>query len=113
MRMIKAVIRPEKLYEVMKVLEREGFRGITVIDVVGRGKEGGIQLGERGYEELAKTLVMVAVEDEQANRVVEIIIKHSNTGMLGDGKIFVCHLDEVWTIRTKSKEQEVSYENKH
>jgi nitrogen regulatory protein PII 1 len=113
MKMVKAVIRPELLYEVMKALEKEGFMGITVVDVVGRGKEGGIQLGERGYEELAKTLIMVAVEDGQVSKVVEVIIKHSNTGMFGDGKVFVCPLDEVWTIRTKKKEQEVSYENKH
>ena len=44
MRMIKAVIRPEKLYEVMRALEKEGFKGITVMDVVGRGR-GSLPLG--------------------------------------------------------------------
>lgn len=104
MRMIKAVIRPEKLYEVMKALEKEGFKGITVMDVVGRGKEGGIQVGDKSYDELAKTLIMIAVEDEHSDKVVEIITRHANTGMFGDGKVFVCQLEEVWTIRTKRRE---------
>ncbi|MGK0690443.1 MAG: P-II family nitrogen regulator [Aquificaceae bacterium] len=104
MRMIKAVIRPEKLYEVMKALEKEGFKGITVMDVVGRGREGGIQVGDKNYDELAKTLIMIAVEDEYSDKVVDIITKHANTGMFGDGKVFVCQLEEVWTIRTKKRE---------
>ncbi|WP_340695472.1 P-II family nitrogen regulator [Hydrogenobacter thermophilus] len=107
MRLVKAVIRPEKLYEVMRALEKEGFKGITVMDVVGRGKEGGVQVGEKTYDELAKTLIMVAVEDEHSQKVVEIITKHANTGMFGDGKVFVCQLEEVWTIRTKKRELEV------
>ncbi len=107
MRLVKAVIRPEKLYEVMRALEKEGFKGITVMDVVGRGKEGGVQVGEKTYDELAKTLIMVAVEDEHSRKVVEIITKHANTGMFGDGKVFVCQLEEVWTIRTKKRELEV------
>lgn len=104
MRLVKAVIRPEKIYEVMGALEKEGFKGITVMDVVGRGKEGGIQVGEKTYDELAKTLIMVAVEDEHSQKVVEIITKHANTGMFGDGKIFICQLEEVWTIRTRKRE---------
>lgn len=104
MRLVKAVIRPEKIYEVMGALEKEGFKGITVMDVVGRGKEGGIQVGEKTYDELAKTLIMVAVEDEHSQKVVEIITKHANTGMFGDGKVFVCQLEEVWTIRTRKRE---------
>lgn len=104
MKLVKAVIRPEKLYDVMKALEKDGFKGITVMDVVGRGKEGGIQVGDKSYDELAKTLIMIAVEDKQVNQVVEIITKYANTGMFGDGKVFVCQLDEVWTIRTKKKE---------
>ncbi len=104
MKMLKAVIRPDKLYEVMEALEKEGFKGITVMDVVGRGKEGGIQVGEMAYNELAKTLILVAVEDSHIDKVIDIIIKHVNMGMFGDGKIFVCPLEEVWTIRTKKKE---------
>lgn len=104
MKMIKAVIRPELLYEVMEALEKEGFTGITVIDVVGRGKEGGLQVGEKRWPELAKVLLMIAVEDDKVQQVVSLISRHAHTGMVGDGKIFVCPLEEVWTIRTKSRE---------
>ncbi|MEM3569816.1 MAG: P-II family nitrogen regulator [Candidatus Jordarchaeales archaeon] len=104
MKMIKAIIRPEKLYEVMKALEKKGFKGITVIDVVGRGKEGGIQVGDKSYDELSKTLIMIAVEDEHSDKVVDIITRHAHTGMFGDGKVFICQLEDVWTIRTKKKE---------
>ena len=81
----------------------EGFKGITVMDVVGRGREGGIQVGDKNCDELAKTLIMIAVEDEYSDKVVDIITKHANTGMFGDGKVFVCQLEEVWTIRTKKE----------
>ncbi|MDM7267652.1 MAG: P-II family nitrogen regulator [Aquificaceae bacterium] len=47
---------------------------------------------------------MIAVEDEYSDKVVDIITKHANTGMFGDGKVFVCQLEEVWTIRTKKRE---------
>ncbi len=104
MKMIKAIIRPEKLYEVMKALEKEGFKGITVMDVVGRGMEGGIQVGDKSYDELSKTLIMIAVEDEHSDKVVDIIIRHAHTGMFGDGKVFICQLEDVWTIRTKKRE---------
>ncbi|MFN3471561.1 MAG: P-II family nitrogen regulator [Aquificaceae bacterium] len=104
MKMIKAVIRPEKLYEVMKALEKEGFKGITVMDVVGKGKEGGVQVGEKSYDELSKTLIMIAVEDEELDKAVGIITKYANTGMFGDGKVFVCQIEEIWTIRTKKRD---------
>jgi len=104
MKLIKAVIRPERVYEVVKALEKEGFKALTMWDVVGRGKEGGIVVGETPYDELAKTLIMVAVEDKDADRVIRTIGKSAHTGAYGDGKVFVCNLSKVWTIRTKKEE---------
>ncbi|NPA33148.1 MAG: P-II family nitrogen regulator [Aquificae bacterium] len=103
-KMVKAVIRPEKAPEVVKALDKKGFKALTMWDVVGRGKEGGLQAGEVLYDELAKTLIFIAVEDKDVDKVVETIIKASRTGAYGDGKVFVCDLSEVWTVRTKSKE---------
>ncbi|RLJ70458.1 nitrogen regulatory protein P-II family [Hydrogenivirga caldilitoris] len=101
MKLVKAVIRPEKVYEVIKALEKDGFRAMTMWDVVGRGKEGGIMVGDTPYDELAKTLVMVAVEDKDTDKVIESITKAAHTGAYGDGKVFACNLSKVWTIRTK------------
>ncbi len=103
MRMVKAVVRPERVYEVIKALEKKGFKAMTMWDVVGRGKEGGVQVGETPYDELAKTMLLVAVEEEDVQKVVDTITKSARTGAYGDGKIFVCPISEVWTIRTKER----------
>ena len=103
MKLVKAVIRPEKVYEVIKALEKEGFKAMTMWDVVGRGKEGGVMVGETLYDELAKILIMVAVEDEDVEKVVSTITKSAHTGAYGDGKVFVCNISKVWTIRTKEE----------
>jgi len=103
MKMVKAVIRPEKVYEVIKALEKKGLKAMTMWDVVGRGKEGGVQVGETPYDELAKTMLMVAVEEKDLQKAVDTIMKTARTGAYGDGKIFVCNISQVWTIRTKEK----------
>ncbi len=107
MKMIKAIIRPEKLYEVMDALDKEGFKGITIIDVTGRGKEGGIEIRDKAYDELCKTLLMIAVEENNVEKVVKTIMDKASIGFFGDGKIFVSNIEEVWTIRTKKKEEEI------
>lgn len=107
MKMIKAVIRPEKLYDVMEALEKEGFKAMTIMDVVGRGKEGGLKLGELEYAELAKTLIFIAVDNEFTERVTKTIIEKASLGTFGDGKVFVCTLDEVWTIRTGKRDEKL------
>jgi len=104
MKLIKAVIRPDKALDVVKALDKAGFKALTMWDVVGRGKEGGLKAGEAVYDELAKTLIMIAVEDKDVNKVVETINKSAHTGAYGDGKVFVCELSEVWTVRSKKKE---------
>ncbi len=103
MKLIKAVVRPEKVYDVVKALEKKGFKAMTMWDVVGRGKEGGVQVGETTYDELAKTLLMIAVEDKDVQKVIDTISKSAHTGAYGDGKIFVCGISKVWTIRTKEE----------
>ncbi|MDQ7037900.1 MAG: P-II family nitrogen regulator [Aquificota bacterium] len=104
MKMVKAVIRPDRAYEVIKALEREGFKALTMWDVVGRGREGGVRVGDTFYDELAKTVIMVAVEEERVERLVRTIVGSARTGAYGDGKVFVCNLSEVWTIRTGERE---------
>ena len=103
MKMVKAIVRPERVYEVIKNLEKKGFKAMTMWDVVGRGKEGGVQVGDTPYDELAKTMLMVAVEEDKVQKVVETITKSAHTGAYGDGKIFVCNISDVWTIRTKER----------
>lgn len=100
MKMIKAVIRPEKTEEVVEALAQEGFLALTRVDVVGRGKQGGLSVGEVVYDELPKSLLLLVVQEEEVERVCNTIIESARTGRFGDGKIFVSPVEEVYTIRT-------------
>jgi nitrogen regulatory protein PII 1 len=106
MKMIRAMIRPEKLDEVLVELAEAGFPAVTKIDVVGRGKQRGIQVGNIHYDELPKEmLIMVVNTDEDKDDVVSIIKRVAKTGKegaFGDGKIFVSDVEETYTISSGS-----------
>lgn len=104
MKMIKAVIRPEKEYDVVSGLEKAGFYSLTKVDVLGRGRQRGIQVGNTTYDELSKLMLMLVVENKEANRVIELIQQHARTGNFGDGKIFVTDVAQTYTIRTGQKQ---------
>lgn len=100
MKMIKAIIRPEKEQEVIAGLENAGFYALTKADVLGRGKQRGIQVGSVTYDEIAKVMLLLVVSDEDWEKAVKTIQKHAHTGNYGDGKIFVLEVAEAYTIRT-------------
>ncbi len=100
MKMIRAIIRPEKEEEVLKSLETAGFPSATKMDVFGRGKQKGIQVGTAVYDELAKTMIMVVVDDAMVEKASGAISTAGKTGNFGDGKIFISSVDSVQTIRT-------------
>lgn len=106
MKMIQSIIRPEKEKEVVTSLEKAGIHAFTRLDVFGRGRQKGIQVGPVRYEELAKVWLLVVVKDSMRDRAIEIIKIAARTGNPGDGKIFVSSLSEVRTLRTLSKDQE-------
>lgn len=99
--MIKAIVRPEKVGIVLSELCDAGYPAVTKIDVVGRGKQRGVKVGDVHYDELPKELLMLVVRDEDKEDVVKIIMRSSKTGekgAFGDGKIFVSAVEEVYTI---------------
>ena len=100
MKMIRAVIRPERETEVTTALERAGFSAMTKLDVMGRGKQRGIKIGSAKYDEIAKLMFMLVVEDKDAERALDIIKISARTGNFGDGKLFVTPVEDVITIRT-------------
>ncbi|XRP96639.1 P-II family nitrogen regulator [Methanocaldococcus sp. 16A] len=104
MKLIKAIIRPEKVDDVIDALEKAGYPSFTKIDVVGRGKQGGLKVGEIFYDELPKTMLLIGVNDDEVDEVVEIIKTNAYTGNFGDGKIFIQPIEEAYTIRTGAKE---------
>ncbi len=104
MKLITAIIKPFKLDDLREALGGEDVRGITVTEVKGFGRQKGHTELYRGAEYvvdfLPKVKVEVAVEAERVERIIESIVKASQTGKIGDGKIFVTNLEQVIRIRT-------------
>ena len=104
MKLITAIIKPFKLDEVREALSDVGVTGLTINDVKGFGRQKGHTELYRGSEYvvdfLPKTKIEVAVSDDNADKVIDAITKVSNTGKIGDGKIFVSSLEQVVRIRT-------------
>jgi nitrogen regulatory protein PII 1 len=100
MKMIQALVRPEKAQDVIDSLEKAGIHAFTRLEVFGRGRQKGIQVGPVRYEELAKVWLMVVVDDDKADRAMETMKIAARTGNPGDGKIFLSSLADVRTIRT-------------
>jgi nitrogen regulatory protein PII 1 len=105
-KIIQAIIRPEKEKEVLNSLEKAGIHPFTRLDVSGRGRQRGIQIGPVRYEELGKVWLLVVVKDVVLDRALETIKIAARTGNPGDGKIFVSSLSESRTLRTQSKDKE-------
>ena len=103
MKMIKGIVKPEKVETVVDALAEAGFVALTKIDVVGRGKQKGLEVGGVRYDELPKLLIMIVTDDENVDKIVDIIIENGRTGHFGDGKIFVTPVEEAYTIRTAAK----------
>ena len=104
MKLITAVIKPYKLDEVREALSEVGIAGLTITDVKGFGRQKGHTELYRGSEYvvdfLPKTKIEVAVSDDDTDKVIDAISQVSNTGKIGDGKIFVSSLEQVVRIRT-------------
>ena len=100
MKMVRAIIRPEKEVAVAAALANEGFPAMTKWDVLGRGKQQGVQVGDHFYDELAKCMFMVVVEDDQVETVSNAIQKAAYSGFPGDGRTFVTGVDAAYTLRT-------------
>jgi nitrogen regulatory protein P-II 2 len=104
MKLVIAIIKPFKLDDVLDALTHQDISGMTVTGIQGYGRQRGFTEIYRGAEYsirfLPKVRVEVAVNDDQADRVVTAIQASAKTGRIGDGKIFVMPLDHVLRIRT-------------
>lgn len=100
MKMIRAIVRPEREEVVAEALAKNGFAALTKFGVSGRGRQRGIQVGAAVYEEMAKSAILLVVEDEKVDSAVGTIQEAARTGNFGDGKVFVSPVEAVYTIRT-------------
>lgn len=106
MKLIRAIIRPEREGEVVQSLERAGIVSLTKLDVLGRGQQRGIQVGATVYDELPKVMLMVVVEDAKVEAAIAAIQAGGRTGQHGDGKLFISPVEAAYTIRTGEKSVE-------
>lgn len=104
MKKIEAIIQPGKLHEVKEALVEIGIKGITISEVRGFGRQKGQTEIFRGAEYtvdfLSKIKLEIVTLDRSVNKIVKVILFHSNSGNIGDGKIFISNIDNVFRIRT-------------
>jgi nitrogen regulatory protein P-II 2 len=104
MKLVTAIIKPFKLDEVRDALASIGAQGMTVTEVKGFGRQKGHTEIYRGAEYvvnmLPKIRIDIAVDSDQAARVISTIVSAAKTGQIGDGKIFVSPIEHALRIRT-------------
>ena len=107
MKMIKAIVRPEKSEDVLDALLAGGFAAATKMSVLGRGKQKGLKVGDTYYDEIPKELIMLVVEDGDVDKVLKVIVENARVdknGTYGDGKIFVSDVERAITISSGKDE---------
>ncbi len=115
MKLITAIVRPDKLDELVQALIGQRVRGLTVTDVRGFGQQYGqlvggatkvtVRPGEHMAVLLAKVRLDLVVLDDDAETIVEAIAKHARTETIGDGKIWVTPVDSALRVRTGERDR--------
>jgi nitrogen regulatory protein P-II 1 len=104
MKKIEAIIRPEKLDEVLKAIESTGYSGVMITEIKGHGKQKGIVQQWRGGEYRVSFLTKMKIEIVAKNKDVETIktaiAAVAKTGEIGDGKMFIYDITDAYKIRT-------------
>ena len=108
MKLIKSIIRPNKVDEVRDALEKLSISGLTVTDVRGHGRQKGHTAVYRGKEYsvtlLPKVEIEVVVEDDMVDDAIKAIAAAARTGEIGDGRIFVLPVEQGYNIRTGERD---------
>ena len=108
MRLIKAIVRPNKVEDVRDALGKLNISGMTVTEVRGHGRQKGHAAIYRGKEYsvnlLPKMQIEVVVTNTIAEEAIRAIVEAARTGEIGDGRVFVLPVQESYRIRTGEKE---------
>jgi nitrogen regulatory protein PII len=109
MKLIKAIVRPNKVDDVKEALGRVGLPGMTVTEVRGHGKQKGHTAIYRGKEYdvslLPKMEIEVVVPDNLVDDAVAAFITAARTGEIGDGRVFVIPVEQSYRIRTGERSE--------
>jgi nitrogen regulatory protein PII len=108
MKLIKAIIRPNKLEEVKDALSKISVSGMTVTEVRGHGRQKGHRAVYRGTEYavtlLPKIMLELVIDEDLVDDVIKTIIETSRTGEIGDGRVFVLPVETGYNIRTGERD---------
>lgn len=108
MKLIKCIVRPNKVDEVREALERLNLAGMTVTDVRGHGHQKGHTAVYRGKEYavslLPKIEIEVVVADNAVDDVIRAVMEAARTGEIGDGRVFVLPVEQGYNIRTGERD---------
>jgi nitrogen regulatory protein PII len=108
MKLVKSIVRPDKVDDVRDALEKLKIAGMTVTDVRGHGRQKGHTAVYRGKEYdvtlLPKVEIEVVVPDNVVDEVIETVIKAARTGEIGDGRVFVLPVEHGYNIRTGERD---------
>ena len=108
MKLIKSIVRPNKVDEVKDALEKLGIAGMTVTEVRGHGKQKGHTAIYRGKEYnvslLPKMQIEVVVADSVVADAIKAIVSAARTGEIGDGRVFVLPVEQTYRIRTGERD---------
>jgi nitrogen regulatory protein P-II 1 len=109
-KVITAIVRPDRVDDVARDLINAGARGMTVTEVLGFGQQhghaAGVSAAPGGPVLLPKVRIDVVVQDREAATVAEAIAKSARTGAIGDGKIWVCPVDRALRVRTGDRDDD-------
>jgi nitrogen regulatory protein PII len=108
MKLIKSIVRPNKVDEVQEALGKLSIAGMTVTEVRGHGRQKGHTAMYRGKEYavnlLPKMQIELVVDDDVVDDVIATIIKAARTGEIGDGRVFVLPVEHSYNIRTGERD---------
>ncbi len=109
MKLITAIVKPDKLDDVIAAVAGNGGRGLTVTEVMGFGQQYGDHPAAPSSDQSARMLPKVRVDvlahDELADMLTAVIAKAANTGSIGDGKIWVCPVESALRVRTGERDR--------
>lgn len=104
MKLIKAIVRPDKVEAVRDAINAEGVTGLTVTEVRGHGQQKGHTAVYRGQEYevslLPKFEIEVVVPDRLVESVASAVMTAARTGQIGDGRVFIQPVEQAYRIRT-------------
>jgi len=108
MKLIIAIIKPDRLEAVKQELYKAEVNLITVSEVLGHGRQMGVTEVYRGVKEMGNLLrkiqLLIGVNDNFVEPTIRAIIDGGKTGEIGDGKVFVLPLEECIRIRTEERD---------